>query len=129
MGPPGRLIHCVVLLFCGALPGCIGGGSDCTTEPAPTIVVTVTSVSNAGLCDATVTATRNSVDGALSLASSPTNGSSGSCSYMTYSGDHAATYDVAVSAPEYQPATVHGVTAPPPHRQVAFLRQLAFRWR
>jgi hypothetical protein len=54
------------------------------------------------------------VNGALSLAPSPTNGSSGSCSYMTYSGDNAATYDVAVSAPGYQPATAADVTAPPP---------------
>jgi hypothetical protein len=54
------------------------------------------------------------VSGALSLAPSPTNGSSGSCSYMTYSGDNAATYGVAVSAPGYQPATVDDVTAPPP---------------
>jgi hypothetical protein len=30
---------------------------------------------------------------------------------MTYSGDNAATYDVAVTAPGYQPATVDGVTA------------------
>ena len=33
----------------------------------------------------------------------------GSCSYMTYAGENAATYDVTVSAPDYQPATVDGV--------------------